>query len=57
MAEYEIGKIREVQTLEVEIFADGLPSDKVTFFFDPNKIKDARVSFDDGKTELPVAMI
>jgi hypothetical protein len=54
--DYEIGKVREVQTMDIEVVVDGAP-EKVTFFFDPDKIKEAKVSFDGGKTELPVAMV
>lgn len=56
MVEYKIGKVREVQTMEVEVEM-GDDVRKVVFFFDPDNIKDAKVSFDGGTTELPVAMV
>ena len=57
MAEYKIGKVREVQTMEVEVAGPDDNPVKVTFFFDPDNIKDTKVSFDGGKTELPVALV
>ena len=57
MAEYKIGKVREVQTMEVEVETEDDNTIKVSFFFDPDSIKDTKVSFDGGKTELPVALV
>ena len=57
MSDYELGDVREVQTMEIPILRDGEPDGKVIFFFDPADIKGATVSFDDGDSEVPLAIV